>query len=140
MEFGLDYPVILCEGFKAGMWIYQAGYNNVCCPLGTHMSKEQRLLIHRVCNEVVIFPDYDKPGVHASILNSILLEKAIQVRIARYPDNYFGKSPDDLTTDEIDYAIENAMSLEEWGNMHPEVTKQIKAKLDSWKSKRITNA
>lgn len=103
----LQGPVIVCEGFKAAMWLYQHGYNNVVALIGASATREQRYLLQTVSSDLVVFLDNDNAGLIATTKLLHGLEIPF-VRVADYgtkdPD-----SPDDLDEDRICRAIEGAL-------------------------------
>jgi 5S rRNA maturation endonuclease (ribonuclease M5) len=114
LNYSLDYPVILCEGFKAGMWIHQSGFRNVCCPLGTSMSETQVALLTRITNKIIVFHDNDAPGRRACKDRVRVLSDIVDVYVARYPDGSRGLSPDDLSLSQVRDAINNAQRHNVW--------------------------
>ncbi len=114
MQVGLRSPVVVCEGFKAAMWVAQCGFPNVVALLGAHCSPEQKLLLSRVTNEVVLFLDNDGPGRKATYKVSKFLSVDTDVHIASYPSSKFGASPDDLRPEEVRAAIKKPLTKYEW--------------------------
>ncbi len=111
---GLRSPVVVCEGFKACMWVYQAGFENSTALMGTYCSPEQKMLLTRVSNEVILFLDNDTPGRRAMGGISNYLNSSLSVWIADYPEVADGYSPDDLSPDIIQTAIENKLTKTQW--------------------------
>lgn len=101
-------PVVVCEGFKAAMWVAQSGYPNVVALLGKSLSLEQQTLLTRVTSQVVLFLDNDDPGKDATRVVSKQLS-GIDVRIANYGTSA-PVSPDDLPSENVKAAIETAVS------------------------------
>jgi hypothetical protein len=114
MTVGVYSPIVICEGFKAAMWTAQHGFDNVVCLLGTYCSEEQRMLLSRVTNEVVVFLDNDEPGKDATGRLVPYLREWLDVRVANYPKWADGMSPDDLCADDLKPAIVNTISEEKW--------------------------
>ncbi len=98
-------PVVVCEGFKAAMWVSQCGHTDTVALLGTHLSMEQEFLLRRVANDVILFLDNDDPGRDAMF--KIANRLGTSVRIANY-NKQIGASPDDLNEDEVRAAINGA--------------------------------
>ena len=105
-------PVVLCEGFKAALWVKQAGHTDVVVPFGTALSDEQHILLQRVTNAVVLFLDNDPPGVAATFKRLKQL-RFPEILVADY-QTVAPISPDDLTPDRVRYAIEHAIYADEW--------------------------
>jgi hypothetical protein len=101
-------PVVVCEGFKAAMWVAQAGHPHVVALLGTYASAEQRALLLRTTSRVVLFLDNDSAGLAATPVMADLLGGA-DVLVANYgTDNPI--SPDDLSGPQVTAAINTAVS------------------------------
>lgn len=101
-------PVVICEGFKAAMWVAQAGYPYVVALLGKSLSLEQQALLTRVANRLVLFLDNDDAGKDATRVVSKQLRGA-DVRVGDYGTSD-PVSPDDLSPEHIKAAIEGAVS------------------------------
>lgn len=105
-------PIIVTEGFKAAMWVWQAGFHNVVALVGSHLTKLQAELLARTASEVTLFLDNNEAGhegTHAA--GSLLVSKNI-VKVAKYPD--LRQQPDALQTAEIHSAINNATHFVKW--------------------------
>ena len=107
MHIGSEQPVVVCEGFKAAMWVAQCGHADTVALLGTHLSTEQELLLTRVSNDVILFLDNDEPGRLA--MDKIADRLGGSVRIADY-NMQIGASPDDLDEDEVRRALLDAQT------------------------------
>lgn len=61
-----DEPIIVCEGmFDVWGW-YEAGYTNVVCTFGAHLSKEQYRMLLRTGKDLVWSFDGDGAGLEAT--------------------------------------------------------------------------
>ena len=105
MHIGSEQPVVVCEGFKAAMWV------TLGCPqvdtvalLGTDLSAEHELLLTRVANDLILFLENDEPGREA--MRKIAERLGGSVRIANY-NKRIGASPDDLNEEEVRMEIES---------------------------------
>lgn len=105
-------PVVVCEGYKAAMWVYQAGYEDVVALQGTALSREQHFLLSRVTSDVVMFLDNDPPGVNATWDHTRSLTD-LNLRVADYGTTA-PFSPDDLSYVDVRRAIENAIPGSAW--------------------------
>lgn len=115
VTMGLSEPVVLCEGFKATMWLKQHMVKYPCCALGTSLSDEQVELLRRCTSDVILFLDDDKPGRDATARHlRKIMRGNINVSIARYPAEKRLASPDDLSPVEVASAIREAMGIYEW--------------------------
>jgi hypothetical protein len=109
---GLSGPVVVCEGFKAALKVVQSGYPYVVAMFGTYLSDEQKVLLGRVANEVVLFLDNNTAGIKASVKAYFRLRHSLGVSFARYPRR--NEQPDDLSVLEIGDAISNSINYTEW--------------------------
>lgn len=111
-------PIIICEGFKAAMWVWQHGYHNVVALVGAHLSKLQAELLARTASEVILFLDNNEAGhkgTHAA--GKLLVSKNI-VKVATYPD--LRQQPDALQQAEIHRAVESATHYVKWKSLNRE--------------------
>lgn len=116
-------PIIVVEGFKAAMWVWQSGFHNVVALVGSHLTKLQAELLARTASEVTLFLDNNEAGhkgTHAA--GSRLVSKNI-VKVAKYPD--LRQQPDALHDAEVHQAINSATHFVKW-------------KSENRKSKRIS--
>jgi len=105
-------PIIICEGFKATMWVWQAGLHNVVALVGAHLSKLQAELLARTASEVILFLDNNTAG-HAGTHKAaeLLLSKNI-TKVAQYPD--LRQQPDALTDAEVHHAVKASVPYSRW--------------------------
>lgn len=80
--------VFIVEGFKACMWMLQAGFLNTVALMGSYISDRQQLMLHRLNTNVVLFLDNDKAGREATVWVGELLWRPMRGRITvvPYPD------------------------------------------------------
>lgn len=124
MHITSDIPVVVCEGFKAALWVIRSGYPHTVAVMGSYVSPTQNVLLSRIANEVVLFLDNDAPGIKAT-LKSLRYVRGVDIRVARYPRK--DDSPDDLTIKEVRTAIETATTPREWRKTKWQVTQTTKA-------------
>ena len=110
----VDTPVVVCEGFKAALWVIQAGYPYTVAILGTYLSREQEALLSRITNRVVLFLDNDAPGRKATEKITKNCLRGLDMRVAHYTEQHLGKSPDDLTEEQVRAAIKTALTPLNW--------------------------
>jgi DNA primase len=119
--------VILLEGFKAVMWLYQHGWPGGVCGLGTAVSDEQVELLARLTDTLFVFFDNDLPGISATHRASKKLKKYFRLRFANYPEeNGVGLSPDDLTKEQLDRATINYLSTSQWMARYQPILRTIR--------------
>lgn len=92
-----DGYVVLVEGYKAGLWLVQIGYEYTGVLMGSYISPKQTQIVRRLGVPIYVFMDNDPPGRRASRKISRGLAKTCPVVYeCSYPDGYEGASPDDL--------------------------------------------
>lgn len=116
MHAGLQSPVVVCEGFKAAIWCIQNGFDNTVALMGVYLTPEQKLLLSRVTNEVIVFLDNDLPGREATNNLVSQLANCMDVSVANYPAN--GLSPDDLKKVQLTRALTQPLTIREWRNKY----------------------
>jgi len=110
----VDTPVVVCEGFKAALWVIQAGYPYTVAILGSYLSREQEALLSRITNRVVLFLDNDVPGRKATEKITKNCLRGLDMRVAHYTEQHLGESPDDLTKEQVRAAIKTAITPLNW--------------------------
>lgn len=112
-ELDASTPLVVAEGFKAAMWIWQSGHKAVVALIGSYLSPFQAERICKSTGDVVLFLDNDEAGESGTLKAiPILLDKGVRVRVAVFPEGK--KQPDDLTKDETQEAIRNAVNYIAW--------------------------
>lgn len=89
--------VVIVEGFKACMWVHQAGIPNVVALLGSHLTREQRIMLERIGGTFYIFTDNDEAGSNARKEVAKILAKTCDVKVVIYDE----KQPTDLTEETV---------------------------------------
>lgn len=112
-------PIIVCEGFKAAMWVWQAGFHNVVALIGAHLTKLQAELLARTASEVTLFLDNNPAGHKGNHSAGKLLVAKNIVKVANYPD--LRQQPDALQEAEIHRAVESATHYVKWKSLNREV-------------------
>ena len=89
--------VFVVEGFKACLWMLQAGYKNTVGLMGSYISERQQQMLHLAGSTVVLFLDNDPPGQRATKMVGDLLWKPLygRVKVVPYPEEDFDTQPDD---------------------------------------------
>lgn len=104
-----DTPVIVVEGFKACLWLYQCGFTSVVALLGSSMSHTQQRLLERLGSKLYLMLDNDGGGQHKYEM-ARSLSQSCKVHIPEYPT----RQPDTLTPEQITEAIDSAPSYLSW--------------------------
>jgi DNA primase len=112
-----DY-VVAVEGFKADMWVWQAGITSVVALLGSYMSWEQGWILERMGAPVYLFLDNNNAGWSGQLDAAKRLTKAgLRTHIVQYPPRLLedeGAQPDSLSSDEVVEQVARAPRYEEW--------------------------
>jgi len=107
--------LIITEGFKAAMWVWQCGYKCTVALIGSYLTREHAERIGKSSRapQATIFLDADEAGRQGTwkAINS-LIKKGVGVRVATYPEGKM--QPDDLSPDEVTDAIENSQTYIGW--------------------------
>ena len=81
-----DTFVVVVEGFKAAMWLWQSGIKNVVALLGSYLSWEQGWMLERLGATVYLFLDNNYAGRNGTIKAAENLTRSLNVHIVNYPD------------------------------------------------------
>ncbi len=106
--------LIITEGFKACMWLIQAGFLNTVALMHSTMSERQRSLVSRLSVNIVLFLDNDPAGREGTRrIARELRQQQPGVYVARYPvvDDC---QPDDLTPAEVVTSVQGSRPYPEW--------------------------
>jgi len=112
-----DAYLVIVEGFKAAMWLWQCGIRNVVALLGSYLSWEQQWILERLGARVYIFTDNDGPGRQCNEDAAHRLSKVLSTHIIEYPTRLLGDEdaqPDDLTPSEASEQLARAPIYEQW--------------------------
>jgi DNA primase len=104
--------VVIVEGFKACMWLHQAGIRTTVALLGSFMSKDQHILLERMGAraEKYVMLDNDDAGFEGRLSVGRELAKSSHVRIVEYDAD----QPSDLSPDELLEALAGATEYHLW--------------------------
>lgn len=111
-----EYLVVV-EGFKACMWLWQAGIKNVVALLGTYLSNEQQWILERLGSEVRLFLDNNAPGQAGTLKAVEKLRRSMRVRVIEYPPRLASEEnaqPDNCTVDEVLQQVNTATEYTRW--------------------------
>jgi DNA primase len=100
-----DGPIVVVEGFKACMWLWQAGITNVVALMTKHMSWEQRWMLHKMTDSLILMLDNDAAGVKGTVqICKELEENTTDIRLVEYD----AAQPTDVPLEELQGLIESA--------------------------------
>jgi DNA primase len=111
--------IVIVEGFKACMWVYQAGFHNVVALLGHSLTDNQKTILEHVLQPVYLFLDNDPRAWDGCEDAGRKLARSMPVRVMLYPDRIRDDpcaQPDSCTLDEIRFQKENAVDF--WDFRH----------------------
>lgn len=105
-----DVPLVIVEGFKAGLWVIQAGFPTTVALMTAHLSPIQLDLIRRVQNPVVLFLDNNYAGKNGTEKAREKLKLTHRVYSVEYPEwANDSTQPDDIAPEEVEYLIEQSI-------------------------------
>lgn len=109
--------VVVVEGFKACMWLWQAGVKNVVALMGTYLSWEHKWILERLGCPIILFLDNNFAGRSGTIKAAESLCKSMRVQVVDYPERLIDDEdaqPDDLAPSEAVEAVATAPSYLNW--------------------------
>lgn len=108
--------IFIVEGFKACMWMLQAGFLNTVALMGSYISHRQQLMLHRLNTNVVLFLDNDKAGREATIWVGEHLWRPMRgkITVVQYPDENEDTQPDDYHSDGIQQMVGQRIPFAEY--------------------------
>ena len=81
----MDGPLVVVEGFKACMWLWQAGITNVVALMTKHMSWAQRWILQKLTGSLILMLDNDKAGIDGTVqICKELEETTTDLRVVLY--------------------------------------------------------
>lgn len=101
--FGYKQPVVVVEGFKACMWLHQAGITNVVALAGSYLTDAQKWILEHLGGVIYVMLDNDKAGRDGTDQVATSLMRSRQVKLVEYRET--AKQPTDLDPSEITQAI-----------------------------------
>lgn len=105
-------PIIICEGFKASMWVWQAGMHNVVALVGASLSKLQAELLARTASDVILFLDNNPAGWTGTHKAAERLLTHNITKVVQYPD--LRQQADALTEAEVVHAVSSSVPYTRW--------------------------
>ena len=111
-----EKPIILVEGFKACMWVWQAGFTNVAALIGSRITDEQLWILEQYGSPVILMLDGDPAGRSGTLGSGRKLQQSLFVKVAHLADD---EQPDGLTTEQVRHAIEEAVIFQKWSPKQP---------------------
>jgi DNA primase len=110
--------IVGVEGFKACMWVWQAGIRNVVAFLGTYISDEQLWMLERLGATLYLFLDHNEAGQVGTAKAIERVAKSCPLRIMEYParvtQHLQNAQPDSLTPEEVHHAHSTSVDYVTW--------------------------
>lgn len=105
--------VHIVEGYKAGLWMIQNGFELTIALMGSYVSEKQQRLLHRLGGTVVLCTDNDGPGRRANrkIGEILWAPMAGRVEAITYPPVDEDTQPDDYPPDQLRRVIGTARPI-----------------------------
>lgn len=104
-----DEPIVIVEGFKACLWLIQAGFSLTVALMGASMSVYQADLLRRLANPLVLFLDNNLAGHRGTRKAVDQLASTNLVKSVTYPEGSTEKTqPDDLPPEVIGHMVNTA--------------------------------
>lgn len=105
-------PVVVVEGFKACMWLWQAGITNVVALMGSNLSMAQKWLLERMGGPTYLMLDNDKAGINARKEIGATLAKSLPLHMVDYSPDY--RQPSDVPPEDLLPYLNNAENYYCW--------------------------
>lgn len=123
-EIAKENKIIIVEGKKDQMSVYETGLTHVTCTYGSSMSIEQKELIDGLIDdEIILFVDGDKAGYNLAKSVVKLCYPEYKITAIEIAD---GEDPSDLSKKYTLELYENRLSIEEWLKRYEYRTKEKK--------------
>lgn len=109
--------IVIVEGFKACMWLWQSGIKNVVALIGTYLSPQHQWVLERLGAPVYLFLDNNYPGLKGMRKAGDKLVRSLQVSVIEYPGRLADEDdaqPDSLTPEEVVTQWHSAISYPTW--------------------------
>jgi DNA primase len=111
--FFVNHPkVVLVEGFKACMWVVQAGFQNTVALLGSYLTYEHQWILERMGAEVYVFLDNDPAGWKGREYIGKTLSKSLKVNIVEFDEAIH--QPDGMSQEAVLEALSGAQEYHRW--------------------------
>lgn len=143
LSMGMSDPnatVVIVEGFKACMWMLQAGYLNTVALMGSYISERQQMMLHRLNANVVLFLDNDKAGKEASVWVGEYLWKPMRGRVSvvTYPPEDDGENtqPDDYTPEGIHQMLQCRVPFYQYAQQQTSKNAVLRDKLEKKRNRQ----
>jgi len=135
--------VFIVEGFKACMWMLQAGYANTVALMGSYISERQQMMLHRLNTNVVLFLDNDRAGREASVWvgEHLWLPMRGRVSVVLYPQEDAGENtqPDDYYPETIHQLVQQRVPHSQFASWMMQQNAELKTKIERKRRKHHGN-
>jgi len=127
--FGRQPKVCLVEGFKACMWVVQAGFKNTIALIGSFLTWEHQWILERMGAEVYVFLDNNPAGWRGRDYIGKTLAKTLTVKIVDYADDAV-QQPDEMDSTTVLQSIHSAQEFNRWSIDKKESTRWHSEKIE----------
>lgn len=110
--FGDRIPIVIVEGFKACMWLTQAGIKNVVALCGSYLKEGQLQILEYMGGTFFVMLDNNEAGKAGTEQVAKTLAKRAPTFVVSYDQEI--PQPTDLTSEQVIYAIEHAQNYHSW--------------------------
>lgn len=143
LSMGMSDPnatVVIVEGFKACMWMLQAGFINTVALMGSYISDRQQMMLHRLNANIVLFLDNDKAGREAAVWVGEHLWKPMKGRVSvvTYPpeDEQDNTQPDDYEPEGLIQMVQERMPFQRYAAQQMAKNAELKLKIEKKRSRQ----
>ncbi len=110
--FYKNVPVVIVEGYKACMWVWQAGIRNVVALCGSYLKDGQRYILENLGCTAYVMLDNNEAGRRGTAQVANDLAHSLPTKVVTYRSD--APQPTDLTANEVVEAIDNAKDYFLW--------------------------
>lgn len=115
-----DSYIVVVEGYKACMWVWQSGIRNVVAVMGSYFSWEHRWIVEKFTGRIFLFLDNNDAGIGGTEAAGGQIrdcKSSIDPFVMEYPErlaNDEDAQPDSLTPGELWNQFSDAIPFESW--------------------------
>lgn len=106
--------LVLCEGYKAAMWVAQHGYDSVALMSNMLSSRQLHTLRKLEPRRIILALDNDEAGVDGTRRTIKSVRHIARTFVMRYPAGADGFSPDDLAEEDLHHALGTSVTPIKW--------------------------
>jgi len=111
VDVNIDEPLVLVEGFKAAVWVMQAGFEAVAM-MGSKLTEEQAKHLIRIGRPIIFVPDNDNTGIKNLVRNTYKIKSKLKILTILYPKDT--KQPDDIDLNTLKDLLNDPITIAQW--------------------------